>query len=109
MADPTVPTPDPAGVPALQDAIRHMHGCGSRFVEWQIVRDTFQGAVVFERTVGVFALTGHVDAAKAYAWSEPGTSSPTARRFFAVLHWPPVNSALAAVRASVMQDAREKR
>jgi hypothetical protein len=24
---------DPAGIPALQDAIRHMHGCESRWVE----------------------------------------------------------------------------
>jgi hypothetical protein len=85
-----------------------MHGAESRFVGWEAVSDTFQGKTVFERTVGVFEITGHPQAARAYAWSEPGTSSPTARRFFAVIHVPPVDSALAAVRASIAKDARKK-
>lgn len=95
---------DPAGRQALTDAIHHLHGCDARFVSWESVRDTFQGETAFEREVGVFDLTGHPLAARAYAWSEPGTG--TKRRLFAVLHVPPVDSALAAVRASIVADAR---
>ncbi len=71
-----VPTPDPACVPAIQDAIRHMHSAEARFVAWEAVSDTFEGRTMFERTVGVFEITGHPQATQAYAWSEPGTSSP---------------------------------
>ncbi len=60
---------------------------------------------MFERTVGVFDLKGH-PRPRAYVWSEPGRSSPTARRFFAVLHVPPVDSALQAVRARIVSDSR---
>ncbi len=37
---------DPAGLPALLAAIRHMHGCDARHVESVPVRETFQGQVV---------------------------------------------------------------
>jgi hypothetical protein len=100
---------DPAGIPALRDAIRHMHGCESRFVEWVRASDTFQGKTAWEREVGIFELVGHPTATRAYAWSEPGTSSPTARRFFAALHRPPVDGPLAAVRASILADARQEK
>ncbi len=97
---------DPAGIPALRDAIKHLHGCDSVSVEWVIARDTFQGQTTFERKVGVFRLVGHSKAERAYAWSEPGTG--TARRFFAVLHMPPITGPVAAVLASIVADAKKR-
>ena len=41
---------DPAGVPALQDAIRHLHGCESRHVETVHVHEKHEGS----RTLLVF-------------------------------------------------------
>jgi hypothetical protein len=38
---------------------------------------------------------------RAYAWSSPSEGS-TKRRFFAVLHQPPVGSPQAAVRAAIV-------
>ena len=38
---------DPAGLPALVEAIRHMHGCEAMFVESVLVRETFNGATVW--------------------------------------------------------------
>ena len=102
----SAPTPDPAGIPALQDAIRHMHGVESRFIEWQVVSDTFQGKIVFERTVGIFEVIAHPATTRAYAWSDPATLSSKARRFFAVLQLPPFLSALSAVRGSIVAGAR---
>ncbi len=97
---------DPAGLPALQDAIRHMHGGDSRFLESVPVRETFQGAVVWEGEVQVFELSGHPTASRCYAWSH--ATEGTKRRFYAVLHAPPVDGPVAAVRASIVADAKKQ-
>src|SRR5258705_12160122 len=95
---------DPAGLPALQDAIRHMHGCESIYVESVPVREVFRGETVWEGEVQVFDLPGHPTASRCYAWSYATTGRK--RRFFAVLGIPPIDSAAAAVRASIASDAR---
>lgn len=97
---------DPAGLPALVEAIRHMHGCMAMHVESVPVRETFNGAVVWEGEVQVFELHDHPTAKRAYAWSH--ATEGTKRRFYAVLHIPPVDSPVAAVRASIVADARQK-
>jgi hypothetical protein len=97
---------DPAGLPALLDAIRHMHGCEARHVESVPVRETFQGQVVWDGEVQVFDVTGHPKATRCYAWSHATEGSR--RRFYAVLHAPPVDSPVAAVRASIVADAKKK-
>ena len=48
---------------------------------------------------------GHPRATRAYAWSSPIEGS-TKRRFFAVLHIPPVTSAVEAVRAAIVAEHR---
>ena len=94
---------DPAGIPALVDAIRHMHGCESRWVETVHVREEHQGEKVWEGDVEVFELVGHTAAKRAYAWSEATTG--TKRRFFAVLHVGPIDSPAKAVQGSIYADA----
>ncbi len=54
--------------------------------------------------VEVFDLVGHANVRRGYAWSEATTG--TKRRFFAVLHVPPVDSPAKAVRASILADAK---
>lgn len=99
--------PDPAGLDALRDAIRHLHGCEAVFVEDVPVRETFEGAEVWSGDVAVFDLVGHPKAKRCYAWSERTTGIK--RRFFAALHAPPVDGPAAAVRASIVADARAVR
>ncbi len=94
-------------IDALQNAIRHLHGCESIFVSWERAHDEFAGRVVFDREVGVFDLIGHKTASRAFAWTEPGSAGK--RRFFAVLAVPPINDARDAVRASIAADARAER
>ncbi len=92
---------DPAGLPALQDAIRHMHGCESRWVESVPVHEkTHDGETVWEGEVQVFDLVGHPHAGRAYAWSY--ATEGTKRRFVAVLGLPPVVDAKSAVQASIV-------
>jgi hypothetical protein len=64
---------------------------------------------VWEGVVHVFDLEGHPKAPRAYAWSSPIEGS-TKRRFFAVLHIPPIVSPLDAVRAEIVAEhkARQK-
>jgi hypothetical protein len=98
---------DHASIPALQDAIRHMHGVESRWIESVEVDETFEGAQVWKGEVQVFELVGHPAAKLCYAWSEASTGNK--RRFFAALRVPPVDGAVAAVRASIVADAKKAR
>lgn len=92
---------DPAGIPALVEAIKHMHGCTATHVGTEHVHERSpNGETVWEGDVECFAVEGHGTAKKAYAWSEATTG--TKRRFFAVLHAGPVDSATKAVQASIL-------
>jgi hypothetical protein len=51
--------------------------------------------------VHIFDLVGLPKASRAYAWSSPIAGTADQRRFFAVLHEPPVTSPKAAVRAAI--------
>lgn len=90
---------DPAGNRALQDAIKHLHGCDSKWVESVQVHETFQGQTVWDGEVQVFFLIGHPTAQRAYAWSY--ATEGERRRFVAVLEAGPVKDAVTAVRASI--------
>jgi hypothetical protein len=76
-------------VKQLQTAVEAMQGGCASFVQSVPVRETFVGKTVWEGVVHVFDLAGHPTATRAYAWSSPIEGS-TKRRFFAVLHQPPV-------------------
>jgi hypothetical protein len=95
---------DPAGLPALIDAIRHLHGCEGTHVESVPVREAHAGRVVWEGEVQVFDVTGHPTATRAYAWSHATTGAR--RRFVVVLHAPPVDGPAAAVRAAIGAEYR---
>jgi len=92
----------------LKAAVERMHACNARFVESVPVSETFEGRQVWRGTVHVFAIEGRPDASRCYAWSSPIEGS-TKRRFFAVLHVPPINSPLAAVRAAIVKEHRTAR
>jgi len=94
---------DHAGIPALVEAIHHMHGVKATHVETVHVREEHQGAKVWEGDVEVFSVT-HSLAKIVYAWSEATTG--TKRRFFAVLHAGPIDSPAKAVRGSIFADAK---
>ena len=98
---------DPAGLPALVEAIRHLHGCGATFVSSVPVHETLLGSTVWDGEVQVFALQGHPTAKLAYAWSH--ATEGAKRRFVAVLHEPPVISPADAVRASIVADAKGRK
>jgi hypothetical protein len=75
-------------------------GIPARFVEAVEVKEAHEGRTVWEGAVKVFALTGHpTGAPRAYAWSYATTG--TKRRFHIVLHLPPVDGPVMAVRTAI--------
>lgn len=90
----------------LAHVIESQHGGTAMLVQSIPVKDTYEGQTVWEGVVHVFDLEGHPRATRAYAWSSQIEGS-TKRRFFAVLHIPPVTSAVEAVRAAIVAEHRE--
>ena len=90
----------------LKKAIRNLHGCDSTWMEAVRVKETFKGETVWEGLVQVFNLIDHPKATRCYAWSHAIDDSKK-RRFVAMLHQEPVTSPGAAVRADIVQQARE--
>lgn len=89
----------------LRRAVEQMHDCQATFLETVVVDEWFQGKPVWQGIVHIFELTGHPTATRCYAWSSPVGESDK-RRFFAVLHIPPIISAQDAVRAAIVQEYR---
>jgi hypothetical protein len=84
-----------------------LHGLDAIYVETIDVEDRMNGETVWEQSVAVFDLIGHPKASRAYSWSRP--TAGTQYQFYAVLHVPPVDSPLQAVRAAVVAEAKAKR
>jgi len=93
----------------LQVAVSQLHGCGATYRETVPVHEMFKGQTVWQGEVEVFELTGHPKAKRAYAWSHVHGSEDEQERFVTVLEIPPVESALTAVRASIMADAKKRK
>jgi len=89
----------------LKRAVEAQHGCTATLVQSAPVKETFGGKTVWEGIVHVFKLNGHPQAQQAYAWSSPIEGSDK-RRFYAVLHQPPVTSPVEAVRAAIVAEHR---
>jgi hypothetical protein len=96
---------DPAGLPALLDAIRHLEGCAATWVESVPVHETHEGATVWDGEVQVFDLVKHPKGIRrAYAWSH--ATEGARRRFHVVLHAPPVDGPVMAVKTAVLAEYR---
>src|ERR1700730_391046 len=91
----------------LKLAIESQHGGTATLIQAVPVKETFEGQTVWEGIVHVFDLSGHPKATRAYAWSSPIEAS-SKRRFFAVLHIPPIETPLDAVRAAIVAEHRRE-
>ena len=90
---------DPAGLSALLEAIRHLHGVDGTWIESVPVREEHEGRVVWKGEVQVFAID-HPKASRAYAWTHE--TGPGKRRFHVVLGAPPVDSAGLALQTATL-------
>lgn len=90
---------DDAGIPALVEAIRHLHGLEAIWMESVPVHEQHDGKTVWEGEVQVFAVE-HPKTSRVYAWSHESDNGK--RRFHAVLGITPVDGAVAAVKVAVV-------
>jgi len=90
----------------LKRAVETQHGCTATVIQSVPGKETFEGKTVWDGIVHVFTVNGHPKANKAYAWSSPIEGSDK-RRFFAVLHLPPITSPIEAVRAAIVGEHRK--
>lgn len=90
----------------LRDVIRRLHGAEATHVESVPVKETFRGETVWEGIVEVFDLAGHATAHRVYAWAHETDDPQKPTRHVTVLHLHPIKSAQDAVRAAIMQEAR---
>jgi hypothetical protein len=98
---------DEVSTDQLKHAIESQHGGHAALAQSVPVKESHNGATVWEGVVHVFDLTGHPTASRAYAWSSPIEGSDK-RRFFAVLHQPPITSPVEAVRAAIVAEHRRR-
>jgi hypothetical protein len=92
----------------LKRAVESQHGCTATLVQSVPVKETHGGKTVWDGIVHVFKINGHPQAKQAYAWSSPIEGSDK-RRFFAVLHVPPITSPVEAVRAAIVAEQRAEK
>lgn len=95
------PPMDAAGLPALIEAIRHLHGLEATWLELVPVVETHEGQTVWAGEVQVFAVE-HPKATRVYAWSHE--TDVGKRRFHAVLGAGPVTGAREAVRVAILSE-----
>ena len=87
----------------LKRAVEGLHHCQASFLEDVAVVEMFGEEIVWGGVVSVFLIKGNPQAGRCYAWSSPIEGS-TKRRYYAVLHIPPVDSPEKAVRAAIVKD-----
>lgn len=91
-------------IPELRATIRRLHHCEASHTRTEQVRQELGGQVIWEGRVEVFALLGHDNALRCYAWGhlDEGRWEVTT-----VLAIPPVVSASTAVLAAVAAKIKE--
>ena len=82
---------------SLREAVEACHGSKAAFLEQTPIREVFRGRTVWEGSVMTFALEGHPTAERCYALRVDG-------KITTVLHEGAVDSPLAAVRATIVND-----
>ena len=89
----------------LQIAVQQLFNCEATFSKGVPIREEVNGKIVWEGEVKVFDLIGHPKARRCYAWTHPNEKSRTV----AVLEIPPVTTALAAVKASLLAESKQRK
>ena len=90
----------------LQKVIRHLYGCESVYVSTTPIREFFQGRLVWDGEVEIFAIEGHPKASTCYAWAYPGEDGK--KHYTAILKIPPVDSPQSAVKAALVTQVKNE-
>ena len=94
-------------IEALQEAIKKTHGCDSKHIESIPIIETYQNEIVWDGVVEVFELMNHPETSICYAWGHHLEQGKKKSRYVTVLHRPPIDTPLKAVRAAIISESRE--
>jgi hypothetical protein len=86
-------------IPELRATIRRLHRCDASHTRTESVKQVIDGRILWEGKVEVFALLGHDDALRCYAWGNLDNQGRW--EVTTVLAIPPVVSAETAVLAAI--------
>jgi len=89
--------------------VQHLHHCDAAHVRSVQVTEFFQGRVIWDGEVEVFALRGHPKTKTCYAWSRADGRHDEHEKFITVLELPPVDSPQAAVKVAIASEVRSKK
>jgi hypothetical protein len=92
-------------LPELRATIRRLHRCDASHTRTEMVQQVHDGRVLWEGKVEVFALAGHDDALRCYAWGDLDDKGRW--QVTTVLAIPPVISAQTAVLAAIAAKIKE--
>jgi hypothetical protein len=92
-------------IPELRATIRRLYRCEASHTRTEIVKQVIGDRVLWEGKVEVFALLGHDDALRCYAWGDLDGNGRW--QVTTVLAIPPVISAESAVLAAVAAKIKE--
>ena len=90
----------------LKIAVERLHNCKTKWTKSVPVEETFQDKTVWEGIVQVFELQDHPTANRCYAWSYL-IDDTSKRKYVAVLHQGPVDSAKNAVKAAIISEYKK--
>jgi hypothetical protein len=96
---------DSAGLPALIEAIRHLHGLEAKWLNTIHVKEAHEGKVIWDGEVQTFEVD-HPKTSRVYAWSHESGSGK--QRFHSVLGVPPVDSPQKAVQTRLASVSRHE-
>jgi hypothetical protein len=87
----------------IKSIVERLHGCKASCKEKVLVVEKFGNKTAWEGIVYIFHLMNHPQTDKCYAWYS-NISETKMRKYYAVLHIPPIDSPEKAVRASIVRD-----
>lgn len=87
----------------LGAVVERLFDCSALFLENIAVIEKFGKATAWQGVVSVYRLKSHPTADKCYAWAADNAQTGK-RKYYAVLHNPPIDSPEKAVRASIVRD-----
>ncbi len=96
----------PDEIAEYQNAIRHMHGHESTYVETSQVHEKLGDETVWQGDVHVFDLVNQPQAKRCYSWSFLNDRGK--RQFVAVIGVGPVVDPVTAVRAYLVRESQKR-
>lgn len=85
----------------IQKALESKEGCRSTHVRSLLVKENFEGKMIWEGVVEIFDLHNHPTAKRAYAWERWRDEQKADPEYTVVLGIPPINSEQDAVKAAI--------